>query len=156
MGQSPGKPCSFGDGLYTPWLCTDLLVMFCQSGTNSHVHKQSTRPLPHSILDIHTDYLRNPAPEEDDSDNTQHYHCPGSVPAQVSQHDPSPSLFWQWKQVLCHCQRHGNKSTINWTMINQTMIDQMTINKRPQILISSSEYDRSLWNIVSYVFHMEW
>jgi len=100
MGQSPGKPCSFGDGLYTPWLCMDLLVMFCQSSTNSHVHKQSTRPLPHSILDIHTNYLRNPTLEEDDGDNTQHHHHPGSVPAQVSQDEPSPSLFWC--EYRCH------------------------------------------------------
>ena len=119
MGQSPGKPCSFGDGLYTLWLHTDLLVMFCQSGTNSHIHKQSTRPLPHSILNIHTDYLGNPAPEEDNSDNTQHHCCPGSVPAQVSQHNPSPSLFWQWKQVPRCCQWCGNEMMIDWMTIDE-------------------------------------
>jgi hypothetical protein len=36
MGQSPGKSCSFREGLYTWWLRTDLLVMFCQSGTTTN------------------------------------------------------------------------------------------------------------------------
>jgi hypothetical protein len=31
--KSPGKTCWLGEALYMLWLCTDLLVMFCQSGT---------------------------------------------------------------------------------------------------------------------------
>jgi hypothetical protein len=44
LGQSPGQNFLFGEGLYTLWLGTDLLVMFWQSGTtlphHSHIHNQ--------------------------------------------------------------------------------------------------------------------
>ena len=36
MGQSPGKKISFGEGLYTQWLRTDLLVMCAAKKTKWH------------------------------------------------------------------------------------------------------------------------
>jgi len=93
MGQSLGKTCLFGEGLYTLWLCMDLLVMFCQSGTPSHPQSINNATPTSYILDVHMSYLRNPAPEEDNSDDTPHHHHPGSVLAQVSQYNPSPLVF---------------------------------------------------------------
>jgi len=63
--------------------------------------------------------------EGEDGDDAQHHHHPGSVPAQVSQHEPSHSILWQG--MPCCCQRHGNHTT-NGQMNDQAMNDQSTNN----------------------------
>ena len=69
--------------------------------------------------------------EGEDGDDAQHCHCPGSVPAQVSQHEPSHSILWQG---MPHCrQRHGNH-TMNGQTNDQPTNDPTLHDERPHTL----------------------